>query len=51
MGLEEHPAQRGVNRQAGQVAPQRRQLAGLVEGAQLLEQGVTALDGGPVPAG
>ena len=43
--LQQHAAQRGIDRQARKIFAQRRQLPGLVQRAQLLQQSVPAVDG------
>ena len=43
--LQEHPPQRGINRQAGQITAQGRQFTLLVEGSQFLQQRVASADG------
>ena len=46
LGLEQHPAQGRVNRQAGEVVSQGRELAGFIHRPQFLQQGIAALNGG-----
>ena len=44
--LEQHPAERRINRQPGQVATEFREFAAIVQRAEFLEQRVAAGNGG-----
>ena len=44
--LEEHSSERGINREPGEISPQRSHVMEIVQAAQFVEQLVTGSDGG-----